>query len=162
LSAGGSIAAALARRGRDGLAPHVAAHFLICPVLDHDLERPSYELFGDGLNLTHADMAWFWDMYLPDRLARDQSDASPLRAASLDGLAPAIVLIAGADVLRDEAVAYCERLCACGVDVHWQVVTGVPHGLVANPEIAAAATPLAEALAELRTVLSIGKATKSS
>ncbi|MFC0534100.1 alpha/beta hydrolase [Phytohabitans kaempferiae] len=149
LSAGGALAATLARRSRDGTAPPVAHQILICPVLDCDLDRPSYRRFGQGLLLTLDDMAWFWDMYLPDGAARRDPDASPARAVDLRGLPAATVVIAGADPLRDEAEEYAARLAAAGVPVEVVTVEGVPHGFVGNPAIRSGRTALARASAAM-------------
>ncbi|MDQ7910385.1 alpha/beta hydrolase [Phytohabitans sp. ZYX-F-186] len=145
LSAGGALAAALARRSRDGAAPPVAHQLLICPVLDCDLDRPSYRRYGRGLLLSRDDMAWFWDMYLPDRASRRDPDASPLRAPDLGGLPPATIVVAGADPLRDEAEEYATRLATAGVPVEWVLVEGVPHGFVGNPAIRSGPAALARA-----------------
>jgi acetyl esterase len=159
LSAGGALATALARRSRDGLAPPVAAHFVFCPVLDCDLERDSYFSFGEGLVLTRDDMIWFWQMYLPAEAARVDPDASPLRAASMAGLSPAIVIIAGADPLRDEAVEYCHKLRSAGVDVTELLVPGVPHGCVARPEIASSAAALRIGMKRFRELVEAAAST---
>jgi len=149
LSAGGALAAALARRSRDGAAPPVAHQLLICPVLDCDLDRPSYRRFGQGLLLSRDDMAWFWGMYLPDEAARRDPDASPLRARDLRGLPPTTLVVAGADPLRDEAEEYAVRLRAAGVPLEMVLVEGVPHGFVGNPAIRSGRAALARATAAM-------------
>ena len=83
---------------------------LIYPVTDADFDRPSYVDPENQLLLTREAMVWFWDHYVPDAARRAEPDASPLRAADLAGLPPAVVLTAEHDVLRDEGEAYAERL----------------------------------------------------
>jgi acetyl esterase len=73
-------------------------------------------------------MAWFWDCYLPAVHFRTQVDASPLLAASLAGVAPAVVVTAEHDVLRDEGEAYARKLEEHGVDVSYRQFDGQIHG----------------------------------
>jgi acetyl esterase/lipase len=53
---------------------------------------------------------------------------SPLHAPDLAGLAPAFVLLAGCDVLRDEGRAYAARMIEAGVATVLDEVPGVLHG----------------------------------
>ena len=126
-SAGGNLAAVMALRARDRGGPPIAGQILIYPVTDADFERPSYTDPGNQLLLTREAMAWFWDHYLPDAARRVEPDASPLRAADLAGLPPAVVLTAEHDVLRDEGEAYAERLQAAGVPVNFRRHEGQTH-----------------------------------
>ena len=127
-SAGGNLAAAMAIRARDRNGPKIALQVLIYPVTDADLDRPSYVDPANQLLLTRDAMVWFWDHYVPDVARRAEPDASPLRAASLAGLAPAVVLTAEHDVLRDEGEAYVERLQQAGVPVDFKRHAGQMHG----------------------------------
>jgi acetyl esterase len=72
-------------------------------------------------------MKRFWELYLDGSDAGDP-DASPLRAADLSGVAPAFVLTAEADVLRDEGEAYARALREAGVPVTLRRFDGTIHG----------------------------------
>jgi acetyl esterase len=127
-SAGGNLAAVMALRARDRNGPRVALQVLIYPVTDADFDRPSYVDPDNQLLLTREAMVWFWDHYVPDVARRHEPDASPLRAPSLAALAPAVVLTAEHDVLRDEGEAYAERLIEAGVPVDFKRHVGQTHG----------------------------------
>jgi len=118
-SAGGNMSAACTLRARHESGPELLLQVLICPVVDHDMTNASYRERGSGpdLFLTADDMAWFWNHYVPDPAARSAPDASPLRAEDLSNLPPAIVITAEYDPLRDEGIAYAQRLQAAGVPV---------------------------------------------
>jgi acetyl esterase len=123
-SAGGNLAAVAARRLRGEVPLRLQA--LIYPITDAALNTPSYREFGDGFGLSAASMRRFWNLYL-DGADGGHPDASPLRAADLVGVAPAFVLTAEADVLRDEGEAYAAALRAAGVPCElerWPAVHG--------------------------------------
>jgi acetyl esterase len=127
-SAGGNLCAAvsLLAAGDGGIAPHLQA--LIYPVCDLSRKRRSYELFGDGFFLTEAQMDWYRDHYLACIADAREPRASPLLAEDLSRVAPAYVCVANFDPLRDEGVAYAERLQAAGVPVTLRVHEGLVHG----------------------------------
>ncbi len=127
-SAGGNLSAVMALRARDRNGPPIALQVLIYPVTDVDFDRPSYADPENQLILTRDAMIWFWDHYAPDESRRTEPDASPLHAASLAGLPPAVVLTAEHDVLRDEGEAYAERLREAGVPVEAKRHAGQTHG----------------------------------
>jgi len=127
-SAGGNLAAVVARKARDHGGPRLAAQVLIYPVTDADVNNASYADPANQLMLTRASMIWFWDHYAPDRARRREPDASPLLAADLSGLPPAIVATAEHDVLRDEGEAYAAALLAAGVPVEHRRFDGQMHG----------------------------------
>jgi acetyl esterase len=127
-SAGGNLAAVMALRARDaGLA--LAHQALVYPVIDHRFDTASYAANADGYGLTLAGMRWYWDRYLGGADGA-HPDASPLRAASVAGVAPALVLVCGLDPLRDEGVAYAERLRAAGVPVEVSEYRDMIHGFL--------------------------------
>jgi acetyl esterase len=124
-SAGGNLAAAVAQAlGGEPL----TAQVLIYPVTDCAAEHPSYAEYATGHLLTAEGMRHYVRTYLPDPARRSEPGCSPLRAPSLRGLPPALVLTAGCDVLRDEGVAYAERLRAEGVEVHHAEYPAALHG----------------------------------
>ena len=115
-SSGGNLAAVVAQRAR-GTDTTVALQVLVYPITDCDLDRPSYLDPDCQLLLDRRLMEWFWAHYLPDPSRRTDPEASPLRAESLAGLPPAVVVTAGYDVLRDEGTEYARRLAEAGVAV---------------------------------------------
>jgi len=127
-SAGGNLAAVVALLARDQGGPSLALQALIYPVTDVAAEAPSYTDFADGFLLTRESMRWFIAHYLAGE--RDAVDwrVSPLRAPSLAGVAPALVVTAGFDPLRDEGDAYAAKLRAAGVRVDAICYGGMLHG----------------------------------
>jgi acetyl esterase len=148
-SAGGNLAAICALRARDAGIP-IALQLLVYPVTDADLDTSTYREFADGYWLTRYSMKWFWDHYLPDG-DRLVPDASPLRAADVGGTAPALVITAEFDPLRDEGDAYARRLEEAGVPVTLTRYDGMIHGFFRMPGVIDRANDaLAEAAAALR------------
>jgi acetyl esterase len=128
-SAGGQLAASVALRARDaGLV--LALQALIYPVTDHSFDTDSYREFTEPASLNEAMMRWFWSHYLSGAGAGETQDHSPLRAVELRGVAPALVITAEADPLRDEAEAYAERLRDAGVEVELHRYPGMIHGFM--------------------------------
>ena len=144
-SAGGNIAAVTAQRARDG-GPALCGQLLLTPVTDSDLSRPSYRDNAEGYVLTTALMGWFWDQYCP---AADRSDprASPLRAADLHGLPPAMVVTAQFDPLRDEGDAYAQALAAAGVPVQHLPCPGQIHTSIGMVDLLPTTAPIREEMA---------------
>ncbi len=137
-SAGGNLAAACAIACRD-LGLPLKAQCLIYPATDLaggyreaacNKDYPSREQNASGYFLELDTMQWFADHYLPDRSQLNDPRASPIRAPSLAGLAPAVVTSAQFDPLRDEGIAYAQALRAAGVTVHEHRGAGLVHGYV--------------------------------
>ncbi len=129
-SAGGNLAAIVARKAAEHGEPAIALQLLMYPVTDFDLDRASYQENGEGYMLEREGMAWFWNHYCPaDK--RAEADASPLHAVSLAGVAPAIVCTAEFDPLRDEGKAYADALAAAGVQTTYRQYDGLVHDFLA-------------------------------
>jgi acetyl esterase len=153
-SAGGNLAAAVALGARDRGGPAIAFQLLVYPVLDAAGDTGSWAEFAEGHYLTAAGMRWYWDHYLAGADGR-APDASPLRAAFVGGLPPALVIGADHDILRDEGEAYAARLRDAGVDATATRYPGVVHGFLRWRAVTAAAdTALQEAATALRKALS--------
>ena len=129
-SAGGNLAAVVAQltAAADGPAPCFQA--LLYPVTDYSVKRRSYELFGEGFFLTREEMDWFRDNYFADSAQHSDPRASPLLAADLAAVAPAHIVTAGFDPLRDEGEAYAQRLLAQGVPTTLRRERDLVHGFV--------------------------------
>ncbi len=126
-SAGGNIAAVMTQWARDRQGPHIDHQVLVYPVTDCDFDTPSYVAAENQLLLNRDTMIWFWNHYLPDPNARTSPDASPLRAADLAGLPPALVYVSEFDPLHDEGVAYARALESAGVPVTLAEAEGQMH-----------------------------------
>jgi len=127
-SAGGNLSAAVALMARDRGTPSLAFQLLIYPVTNYALDTRSYQANGDGYLLTKGGMRWFWSHYLSAESDGANSYASPLRAANLSNLPPALVITAEYDPLRDEGIAYAEKMRAAGVKVVHSDYKGMIHG----------------------------------
>lgn len=152
-SAGGNLAAVVALGARDRGGPAIAFQLLVYPVLDAAGDTASWREYADGYHLTADGMRWYWDHYLggADGAA---PDASPLRAAFVGGLPPALVIGAEYDILRDEGEAYAARLAEAGVDASASRHAGVVHGFVRWRAVTGAAgDALQEAATALRSAL---------
>jgi acetyl esterase/lipase len=153
-SAGGNLAAVCALRARDVRMP-LALQLLVYPVTDADLGTSTYREFADGYFLTAYSMGWFWDHYLPEG-DRFHPDASPLRADDVSGTAPALVITAEFDPLRDEGEAYARRLGEAGVPVTLTRYDGMIHGFFRMPAVIDQANEaLAEAADALRAAFAV-------
>ncbi|PSQ05400.1 alpha/beta hydrolase [Halobacteriales archaeon QS_6_71_20] len=138
-SAGGTLAAAASLARPGGETP--AVQTLLYPVTDRDFGTDSYEANADGPLLTRADMRRFWREYLRSDVDAANPHAAPLRAreATLAATAPAVVVTAGRDPLRDDGAAYAARLADAGVDVDHLDYEGMCHGFCSLADEVAAA-----------------------
>lgn len=129
-SAGGNLAAVVALMARDQGGPSLAAQVLVYPIVDYHFDRKSYRNNAAGYFLTRETMQWFWEVYVPNPVSALHPYASPLRAESLAGLPPALVITAEYDVLLDEGREYAQRLRDAGVPVTELDCPGMIHGFI--------------------------------
>lgn len=130
-SAGGNLAAAVALIARDRGGPALALQLLEVPVTDIShgaADHPSVALFREGYGLDQADMDSFAEKYLPGSTAGTNPYASPLLAEDLVGVAPAHIMTAEYDILRDSGEAYASRLDQAGVETTLHRMLGHTHG----------------------------------
>ena len=149
-SAGGNLAAAVALRLRDEGGPPLAMQALIYPVTNFGFDTGSYREYAEGFGLTRGLMRYFWKSYLAAATDGRQPYASPLQAASLSGLPPALILTATYDVLRDEGEAYAARLAQAGVPVCCTRYQDMNHGFI---QLAALCEPALQGLEEVADAL---------
>ncbi|WP_349607899.1 alpha/beta hydrolase [Cupriavidus sp. DF5525] len=129
-SAGGNLAAVLALMARDGSVHPVIHQALLYPALDLAADSDSYRRVTAGVPLTAATMHYFIEHYAPSIAVRKDWRASPLKAASLAGTSPALVLTVAHDPLCDEGRAYAARLEAEGVRVTSLHLSDHMHGML--------------------------------
>jgi acetyl esterase len=136
-SSGGNLAAAVAIRARDR-ALALALQLLVYPVLDGDLDAEYRQEFAQR-NDDPADpetlgidwrrnLRYIWQQYVPEPGHRLAPDASPMHAPSLAGLAPALLITAGRDILRAESERYARRLAEAGVPARVHNYPRASHG----------------------------------
>lgn len=151
-SAGGHLAAVTTLMARDRGGPALSAQLLIYPMIAADFETESYRLYGKGFYNPRPALQWYWDQYVPSPVDRIHPYASPLQA-HLDGLPPAVVVIAGHDPLRDEGIAYADALESAGVTVARCTFDGGIHGFMTMPMLDIAHEARHQASQELAKLL---------
>ncbi|MCX8560527.1 alpha/beta hydrolase [Mycolicibacterium mucogenicum] len=150
-SAGGNLAAVTALMARDRGELSITAQMLLYPVIAAEFDTDSYRRFGAGYYNPREALQWYWDQYVPEPSDRSHPYASPL-CGLLEGLPPAVVVLAGCDPLKDEGLAYADALRDAGGTVQQLFFAGGIHGFMTMPmfDIAHAARRQASrALAEL-------------
>ncbi|MET9081740.1 alpha/beta hydrolase [Streptomyces sp. NPDC004237] len=157
-SVGGNMTIALTLMAKERGGVPLLQQVLFYPVTDAGFDTNSYHQFAEGYFLRRDGMFWFWDQYTTDEAERAQITASPLRATTeqLKDLPPALVVVAEADVLRDEGEAYANKLREAGVPVTAVRFQGIIHDFVmlnALRETHAAEAAISLAVRTLHTAL---------
>jgi acetyl esterase len=153
-SAGGNLAAVVAIAARDAGDLPIRFQLLIYPATDQRRGWPSHTSNGQGYMLTAETMTYFHDHYIADPAQDLDWRASPLLHADLSRLPPALVLTAGYDPLRDEALQYSHKLTLAGnrathINFERQI-----HGFITMGKVIDEAnTAVAICAAELRRAL---------
>jgi acetyl esterase len=118
-SAGGNLAAAVALKTRDISGPKPAYQLLINPCGEKDFETASYREFAQDCGLTRERMMWFWEQYLQGSDHDKDPYACPSTAADFSNLAPAVIVTAEFDPLKDDGIKYERLLRESGVQTHY-------------------------------------------
>lgn len=130
-SAGGNLAAVACLMARERGGPQPCFQLLVYPATDQRGLRQSHTLYAEGYLLTQASIRRFQYCYFASEAQRTDWRASPLLAAGLAGLPPALVLTAEYDPLVDDGLAYAERMREAGGDVTYSCYAGMIHGFFA-------------------------------
>lgn len=129
-SAGGNLSAALSLYARDRGGPPLRLQVLIYPATNYGFDTASYHENAEGFGLLRDAMIHYWNSYLAKPEDGRNPYASPLQAADLRGLPPALIQTAQYDVLRDDGEAYAARLQRAGVPVQCTRYLAMNHGFV--------------------------------
>lgn len=129
-SAGGNLAAVSALLARDNQLTTLKGQILIYPATAPYADSESHHKFSEGYFLERDTVLWFHECYLRSDGDRADFRYAPLMAKSFAGLAPALVIVAGYDTLRDEGILYAEKLRTAGCTVELQEYKGMYHPFV--------------------------------
>lgn len=126
---GANLAAAVTIMARDSGGPQLGAQYLWAPVFDLRCEyRSHYENSGPGYTLSRDDCLFVYEQYLGDWERRFDPRASVILTQTVKGLPPTFIRVGEWDVLRDESIAYANRLRDAAVDVTLVVQREESHG----------------------------------
>lgn len=129
-SAGGNLAAVTTIAARDDGGPALSLSVLIYPVASGTPDSYSHHAFAEKHFLTRRNILWFYEQYLNGPEEAKDPRFAPLETPDLSGLPPTLLIIAGHDPLRDEGLAYGERLRKAGVAVTVSNYEGQLHGFI--------------------------------
>ncbi|MEX7468623.1 alpha/beta hydrolase [Mycobacterium adipatum] len=153
-SAGGNLAAVVALLARDA-GVRLRAQLLWYPATTWDTSLASFTENADAPILGRRAVGSFSTLYAADiDLSDPPATLVPARAATLAGVAPAYIAVAGYDPLRDDGIRYAELLAADGVPAQVHNADTLVHGYLGYYGVVPAATEAADlALAALRGAL---------
>lgn len=134
-SAGGCLAAATALTARDKGGPRLCFQILLVPITDDRLITVSSQAVTDPRIFNSRAVQECWDGYLSEIDGDVSPYAALARATDLSGLPPAYIAIADQDPLRDEGIAYANRLMQAGVPTELHEFPGTHHvSVVSAPD----------------------------
>jgi acetyl esterase/lipase len=139
-SAGGHLSAVIAHMCRDASIP-LAFQLLEVPVCDlsvftptgklrPDQPYPSYHELEFTQPLPAERMSYFHNHFLGVPRPKEYDEdwkVSPIKAKNFAGLAPALVITAEMDVLRDEGEEYAKKMNEAGSKAQVHRIKGAPH-----------------------------------
>ncbi|TMS51619.1 alpha/beta hydrolase [Mycobacterium sp. DBP42] len=152
-SAGGNLCAVLANDlAGQTIRPYLQV--LMYPFVDAAGVYPSRQEFAGNSALSAKQIDWLANLYVPGREDRFDPRISPMLAEDLSGAPPTLLTVAGFDPLRDEALAYAERLTESGVPVRVFREGGLVHGYISMTRISPTARAAVDRVAgAIRTSL---------
>lgn len=155
-SAGGTLAAvtALMAAERDG--PEIDYQVLLYPGVGVEEDQSSVEEHA-GLILSKADLEWFRECYFESEIHERNPYADPTKAGNVSGVAPATVVTAGFDPLRDGGKAYAEQLVHDGVPTRYENYETMIHGFMTFREIDRAHDAIVDVTGDLADVLTVDR-----
>ena len=127
-SAGGNLASSVALKASNEQLISLAFQLLIYPCNDYQMNYPSATNYSQGYGLTTQAMKWFWDQYLSKVEDQEDPHAVPVKANSLRGVAPAILIAAEFDPLTDDVKNYYQKLIKDSVPAIYKEFAGQIHG----------------------------------
>ena len=128
-SSGGNLAAVVALMARDRHGPELCYQVITYGETDYyEPGTASYATYAEGYGFTRENAIWFWQQYLARPEDRTHPYAAPLQASNLNNVAPALIITAEYDPVRDEAEHYARRLQEAGVPVQLSRYDGMIHG----------------------------------
>lgn len=130
-SMGGNFAAIVCQQLKAAGEPQPVCQLLIYPCTDVASQSPSMTTYGDAFPLNRPMMEWFMGHYMTADADPADPRLSPLRAADLSGLAPAVIATAGFDPLVDQGEAYAKALNAAGVTTRYRCYDSLCHAFTA-------------------------------
>jgi acetyl esterase len=153
-SAGGNLAAVTCILSKENKTqPQIAYQLLIYPDTRVGI-TPSERAFGSGYFLDNRTIERYHSYYVPAGVNPADPRLSPIEAKDVSGLPPAYIVTAGFDPLREDGIAYTEKLKRAGVPVTQVDYPTMIHGFfsmqglipLASEAIAAAAHAVRDAL----------------
>lgn len=157
-SAGAALATALTMLVRDRGGPAICFQSLATPAVDDRLDSPSMRQFVDTPMWNRPNAEISWRAYLGPDIVMGTSEvpvlAAPARVQDLRGLPPAFVSTAEFDPLRDEGIAYAQRLTQAGVPTELHLYPGTFHGSRSIEHAAVSRRMTDDILGALRRALS--------
>jgi acetyl esterase/lipase len=126
-SAGATLAAVIGHALTTADQVPLAFQFLLCPIMDFAAETDSRRSLAQGYLVDRDTLEHDLEHYLPPGTDRADPRISPLRVADVSRLPPTAVHTAEFDPLRDEGLAYAERLRRAGVRTLYRCHPGMIH-----------------------------------
>ncbi|SEM44997.1 Acetyl esterase/lipase [Variovorax sp. YR750] len=148
-SVGGTLATALTLAARDAGRPQPLLQVLLYPCTSIRQDSESHRRYASGHLLEQRTLQWMFGHYLRSEDDRQDWRFAPLAARSLQGIAPAHIVLAEYDPLVDEGKAYAARLHEAGVRTHLEVHEGMVHDFARLSQVVEEADTLRSSLAQV-------------